>query len=446
MPRKRTGTAVRHGDHWDVRITLPDGKRSNRICMPPGMSEAMAREKAKVLTERAAKENATRAPAGTAKAASGGETLSAYVERWCAVRKARGIVTAEEASGILAKWLDPRLLEKPLADVTRDDLEAFVETLDGAVQDERIAWKTAVNVWGLVAKLFRDACSSKVRALRVRDTNPAHGVPGPERGVKKAKTYLFPAEFLTLVSCEGISLAWRRSIALAIFLYIRASELRALRWEDIDLDRWVMHVHRGTDREGQASTTKSETARRFSVEPNVRPLLEALHEESGGQGEVIAIPDDRHLARSLRALLKKAKVERPDLFVRDRTRKNLTWHDLRATAATWLAIRGENPLTIMQRLGHTEFRTTQIYIREAEAVRDGFGNVFPPLPDALLGSGVSSRKRPRVPQVCEKIVEAPGIEPWEAGSGKSLRDADLALEVPEIAQESSFRGATPRAG
>ncbi|MDI3287338.1 hypothetical protein [Polyangium sp. 15x6] len=51
-----------------------------------------------------------------------------------------------------------------------------------------------------------------------------------------------------------------------------------------------------------------------------------------------------------------------------------------------------------------------------------------------------------VPLPLAKVAGAPGIEPWDAGSGKSLRDADLVLEVPEIAQESSFRGATPRAG
>jgi hypothetical protein len=34
----------------------------------------------------------------------------------------------------------------------------------------------------------------------------------------------------------------------------------------------------------------------------------------------------------------------------------------------------------MQRAGHSNFGTTQIYVRTAEAIRDGFGDVFPPLP------------------------------------------------------------------
>jgi hypothetical protein len=46
-----------------------------------------------------------------------------------------------------------------------------------------------------------------------------------------------------------------------------------------------------------------------------------------------------------------------------------------------MAIRGEEPLRIMQRAGHGNFQTTQLYVREADAIRDGFGEVFPP--DAL---------------------------------------------------------------
>jgi hypothetical protein len=45
-----------------------------------------------------------------------------------------------------------------------------------------------------------------------------------------------------------------------------------------------------------------------------------------------------------------------------------------------MAIRGDDPLKIKQRAGHTDFKTTEGYVREAEAIRDGFGDVFPPLP------------------------------------------------------------------
>jgi len=36
-------------------------------------------------------------------------------------------------------------------------------------------------------------------------------------------------------------------------------------------------------------------------------------------------------------------------------------------------------LILMQQAGHTRFETTPSYIREAENLREGFGEVFPPL-------------------------------------------------------------------
>jgi len=120
-------------------------------------------------------------------------------------------------------------------------------------------------------------------------------------------------------------------------------------------------------------------ARRFAVEAAVLPLLRAMHAEAGGVGCAAELPSERDLARGLRRWLKKAGVDRSELHAGSRTRKAMTFHDTRATGLTWLAVRGDDPLKIMQRAGHTDFKTTQGYIRTAEAVRQGFGDVFPPL-------------------------------------------------------------------
>jgi hypothetical protein len=103
-------------------------------------------------------------------------------------------------------------------------------------------------------------------------------------------------------------------------------------------------------------------------------------------------------------------VSRAELFADNATQKNITWHDLRATGLTWLAIRGEDPLKIMQRAGHVDFNTTQGYVREAETVREGFGKVFSPMPIALIGPAILIPFRSEVAQVPDIMVEAPGIE------------------------------------
>jgi hypothetical protein len=63
----------------------------------------------------------------------------------------------------------------------------------------------------------------------------------------------------------------------------------------------------------------------------------------------------------------------PELHEGSQTRKRITWHDLRVTGATWMAVRGNGPLKIKQRCGHPTFSATEIDIRQREAMREGFG-------------------------------------------------------------------------
>ena len=150
----------------------------------------------------------------------------------------------------------------------------------------------------------------------------------------------------------------------------------------------MIHVHRAAVRSGAGEkATKTGIARRFALEAAVIPLLAAMRAEAPAASHVLAMPSERALARAFRRWLLRAGVTRSELHHGSRTRKAIGFHDLRATGITWMAVRGDDALKIQQRAGHTDFDTTQIYIREAEAVRAGFGEVFPELPGALLGPG-----------------------------------------------------------
>src|SRR5258708_32408989 len=95
------------------------------------------------------------------------------------------------------------------------------------------------------------------------------------------------------------------------------------------------------------------------------------------------MPSVGSLSAKLKGYLRRAGVDRADLFVSDATRKAITFHDLRATGITWMAARGDDPLRIMQRAGHEDFETTKLYLREAENLSAGFGDVFPALPGSI---------------------------------------------------------------
>ncbi len=132
--------------------------------------------------------------------------------------------------------------------------------------------------------------------------------------------------------------------------------------------------------------------------------------------------EELHMARALRRWLWRAGVRRTELHEGSPTRKPMTWHDLRATGITWMAVRGDDPLKCKQRAGHASFSTTEIYIREAENLRDGFGEVFPPLPADLLQSKgpekATGRGKLRKPAILRAKPERDtGLEPATFGLG-----------------------------
>jgi integrase len=395
MPRQRTGTVKLHGDHYDARITLPDGSRP-WIHLPAGLSEARARDRATSLSETARRENATRAPkANGAAPAPAGETCAAWSERWCAAREERGLTSVNDDRGRLRKWVLPHLGPRPMVEIKRLDLERLVEELDAAVRAELLSWKTARNAWGIVSKMFDDACRSKTLALRVLTENPCAAIRGPDEGVKKSKSYVYPTEFARLVACPRVPIRWRRLFAVAIYTYTRAGELEALEKEDVDLDAMVIHVHRAIDRseDGAVKETKTNNPRRMPIEAPLVPLLRVLFAESTGR-RLVDMPPACDLSARLRQYLEWAGVTRAELFAGDKTRKAITFHDLRATGITWMAIRGDEPIKIMRRAGHENIATTMGYVREAENLVTPVGEPFPMLPPELTESSAESSEGP----------------------------------------------------
>ncbi len=416
MSRTRKGTVqwvpatTKRAGHYKARITAPNGTRP-WIDLDPSprspQAEERAREKAAHWTERAKKKNIGAPPAQTVSepsVTSNDKTVRGYAARWLADRERRGLSSVATDRGRLKNHVLPIIGDRPIAEVTRDELRAVVESLDKKTLAGTFSWKTAGRCWGLVTKMFADAVDSKTAALRVRSDNPCLGLPGPDRGARKSKQWLYPSEVSALLACARVPLRWRRLYALAIYLYPRPGELAALDWSAVHLEQRYAHIHRAIDqRTGTIKPTKTNTTRKIPVRPELLPLLEALHAENGS-GLVVrnehpnrdahqhGMPPLEDLAATLRDHLLRAGVDRAELFNDTPTTRRVTFYDLRATGITWEALAGTEHLRIMQRAGHANFSTTLGYIREAEAVGMHVGEPFPELPEALI----TGRATPRI--------------------------------------------------
>lgn len=429
---KRTGyvetwTDAQGQRHRRARIRLGDGSRM-RIPLPDGYSTKRAQEAAASLQEQedlhgrllAAKR--AKARRGAALPIVDVKEGDAWFDAWIKAREARGISSTVDNEMHWRHHIRPALAGKHVRDWTPDDMRRLVVSLDDKIATGELAPKSASNIYGTATKMAKDAAHSKHPALRVRDDNPAKDVEGPDSGEDREKQFLYPSEFVQLMSCEDVALRWRRAIALAVYLFPRAGELRALQWADVDLEHGMIHIHQAFERRSRTvKSTKTKKGRRFAIEPAILPLLAAMHSEAGGKGSVCPIPN--RMADRLRGWLERAGVKRRELLdEKSRTTKPLGFHDLRATGLTWMAVRGDEPLKIMQRAGHSEFATTMIYVRTAEMVRAGFGDVFPALPGELLG-----------PQACGTVIGRPTDSahrpeiPNDIRAGHGIRTRDIQL-------------------
>lgn len=414
MPRKRTGGIEEVDGRRYARVTvaLSDGRKvRRRVRLDDSMTKRAARQEAAKLSREAEgfvfdpRQKAAPRPI----AAVLSPTVDNYHEEWAADRERRGRVSER---GRYVKHIAPVLGARKMRDVTKDQARQLAAELDEKVLAGALHWTTAVKVWGIATKMFNDAVESKVASLRVLEASPFANVKGPDRGEAKAKQWLYPVEAATLLACEAVPFRWRRIYALAIYLYLRPGELAGLEWGDVHLGLGYVNVHQALDlKTGEIGPTKTKHTRKVPIPPALAPMLAAMFTESAGAGRVVqhehdnktsdhGLPPVEDLAATLRAHLQRAGVTRTDLYEDRATTKRVTFYDLRATGITWEVLAGTEHVRIMQRAGHANFSTTQLYIREAESVGVQVGEPFPPLPAALkekaTGNGLSGASSPQV--------------------------------------------------
>lgn len=430
--RPRTGSAFERGGRWYIAVSTwrpgePRKRWKGKCPTAPGvtLTEELARALARDAQERYDRSawNPYEKPVEPPPAPEG-ETVEAYAGRWLAEREAKGLRSVVSDRGRLRTHLYPALGARPVAAVTRDELETLRDDLDELVRDGRMAWKTALNTWGIIRKLFAEAAGAKKRELRVRPDDPAQGVQPPDRGRARARTHLYPSELAAVLTTPRVELRLRRLFALAVYSYARIGELAALTAADVDLVHGVLDVHKAIDgKTGKVHAPKTPAgARLVPIEPALRPLLEQLVTEAGGGRLLAWVPAQREAAKMLRRALQEAGVRREALFADDAHRAPVTFHDLRATGITWCAVRGDEVLRLQQRAGHEDVATTQGYVREAENLRAHYGAVFAPLPPVLLVGSVpevvsptTARERSAAQIPGPDVVPAAGLEPSPGG-------------------------------
>ena len=232
--RQRWFTIGRHGAPW-----TPD----------------TAREEAKrLLGEVAHKAD----PAADKRSKRNAKTVAELCDLYLADAKAGRLLTRRVQkkpstlvidAGRIERHIKPLLGRRTVSDVTRDDVEAFMQDVAAGKTAAKVksskkrglarvrGGRGAANrAIGLLGAIFTYA----VRA-RLRSDNPVHGVMRPPDGKRDRR--LTEDEYLRLANALNAASAteiWPAAIAAARFLVLtgwRSGEALSLRWDDIDLPR-----------------------------------------------------------------------------------------------------------------------------------------------------------------------------------------------------------------
>jgi integrase len=169
---------------------------------------------------------------------------------------------------------------------------------------------------------------------------------------------------------------------VAVHAGLRPGELLALGWEDVDLDRGVMHVHRALS-DGEFTTPKTKRSRRridlsagsiaALKKHRMRQLEERMARAGLWQDHGLVFPSSvgtplshRNVVRSFKAVLRRAGLPAA-----------IRLYDLRHTCATLLLCRNVHPKYVQELLGHASIaQTLDTYSHVLPGMNGGIGDAI----------------------------------------------------------------------
>ncbi|WP_028054295.1 tyrosine-type recombinase/integrase [Sinorhizobium medicae] len=211
------------------------------------------------------------------------DSASATIEEagklWIASARAAGLerATIEDYERHLRMHIVPYLGASKLPNLSIAKIRAFEDQLREAGRSAAMIKKVLVSLGSLLA----DAQERGLVARNVvRDMKGRRG-NGEKRQEKRQKGRLkvgvdIPTREEVKALVGSLTGRWRPLILTATFCGLRASELRGLRWQDVDLEKREVRVHQRADRFNDIGRPKSISGERTVPAPPM--VINALRE------------------------------------------------------------------------------------------------------------------------------------------------------------------------
>lgn len=356
-------------ESWYGRFYIDGRQVRKRIGpkRPPGTKEGMTRLQAEAALRKLAE---TTRPAAAGDRVTIEQCAEAYIDD--ARRRGRKRSTLANIESEMRVHLAPVLGGRSMQSVTRQDVRDLIVVLER----KGLAAKTIRNVLGTLSALYRFAAHPDRRWAA---ENPTEGLALPTSTSGHDIRFLTPAEIRALLEHLPVGIYHDIDVAMfaaAAWTGLRQGELRALRWEDVDLPSRRIRVRRSIVL-GEVDTPKSARAvRSVPLTSELAARLEQLRQASRFAGDTDLVfghpqsgePQPRaNIGRRFTMALEAAGLP------------SRRFHDLRHSYGTAMAGAGVPMRTLQELMGHRDHATTLIYAdyspsaHEAAMVEAAFG-------------------------------------------------------------------------
>jgi len=260
-----------------------------------------------------------------------------YLE-WAKSNKAKG---GRDDFYRYRKYLDEALGDKRMNEISSFDLERLKSTL----QKEDLAAATVKHYLVLVRQIYNKAIAWR----EYKGENPVKGVKLPKLNNKRERFLSHAEAGLLLEELSKSSPQLHDMALLSLHCGLRAGEIFNLKGQDLDFENEIINISNPKNGESRKAYMTSAVKKMFQSYLPLEP------------GEFVF--KDRHnrqikeVSKTFGRVVKKIGWNEG---VHDR-RQRVTFHTLRHTFASWLAIQGEPILTIKELLGHKSLEMTMRY-------------------------------------------------------------------------------------
>ncbi len=236
-----------------------------------------------------------------------------------------------------------------LSEVSLKDISPLMlERLKRDLKAKDLSEATIHQVLALVRAIYRKAIDWRLYEGEI----PTKGVKFPKVDNKRLRFLTHAEADLLLEALKKKSGQVHNQSILAVFCGLRFGDIAGLKWSDIDFDNEIIHI----------IDPKSRDSRQVYMTKNVKQMLLSLQETGPTDMNTLIFPDTKgkrqaHISRTFYEVVKDLKFNEG---VTDK-RKKFSFHNLRHTFASWLAIQGTSLYEIKELLGHKSIEMTERY-------------------------------------------------------------------------------------